>query len=331
MSAQTIPLYRDDTDHWHLVEGDSLRLMAKLPENSIDAIVTDPPYGIGFHGESWDGAGKDGQQLKDGETFSAWSRMWASECRRILKPGGHLVAFGSPRTFHRLTAGIEDAGLELRDVVMWVFAQGTPKARKLPGGLAPMLKPAYEPILLARAPLTATTPRNVEVWGTGALNIEASRVNGYWPANLALSHALGCTGARCVSDCPVVVLDATRPAIRPSRLFYAAKASKREREAGCEELPLQSDLLYSRPAVRLRRNIHPTVKPIELMRWLVALVTPPGGLVLDPFTGSGSTGAAAMLEGRTFVGIEREAAYVDIACARLTHWAASAAQEVALP
>ncbi len=330
-TTSKVAVYEDATQAWGLIEADTLTLLAKLPENSIDAIVTDPPYGIGFHGEAWDGAGKAGQQLRDGDAFAAWTRTWASECRRILKPGGHVVAFGSPRTFHRLTAGIEDAGLELRDMLLWLYAQSTPKARKLPGGLAPMLKPAYEPILLARAPLTTTTPRNVETWGTGALNIETSRVNGYWPANLAVSHALGCTEARCVSGCPVGLLDATRPAIRPSRLFYAAKASKREREAGCEELPLQSDLLYTRPAVRLRRNIHPTVKPIELMRWLVALVTPPGGVVLDPFTGSGSTGIAAVLEDRMFLGVEREAAYVDIACARLTHWATSAAQREVLP
>ena len=124
-----------------------------------------------------------------------------------------------------------------------------------------------------------------------------------------------------MSDCPAGLLDATRPELRPSRLFFCAKASKQEREAGCDELPLQSDLLYSRPTVRLRRNIHPTVKPLSLMRWLVVLVTPPGGVVLDPFAGSGSTGAAALLEGRRFLGIEREPKYVDIACARLTHHA----------
>jgi site-specific DNA-methyltransferase (adenine-specific) len=112
-----------------------------------------------------------------------------------------------------------------------------------------------------------------------------------------------------------------RPDLRPSRLFFCAKASKAERETGCEALPLQSDLLYSRPAVRIRRNIHPTVKPLALMRWLVALVTPPGGVVLDPFAGSATTGIAAVMENRPFLGIEREARYIDIACARLTHWA----------
>ena len=122
-----------------------------------------------------------------------------------------------------------------------------------------------------------------------------------------------------------------RADLLPSRLLFCSKASKQEREAGCEELPLIEDRLYSRPAVRLRRNIHPTVKPISLMRWLVGLITPPGGLVLDIFCGSASTGVAAVLEGRQFLGIERDARYVDIACARLTHWAATAAQKEVLP
>jgi DNA modification methylase len=326
-----VSIYSDASDRWRLIEGDTLALLGKLPEHSVDAIVTDPPYGIGFHGEAWDGAGKAGGQLADGEGFAVWTKAWARECQRVLKPGGHLLAFGSPRTFHRLTSGVEDAGLQIRDMLLWLYTQSTPKARKLPGGLAAMLKPAYEPILLARKPLDGTTPRNVEAWGTGALNTEATRVNGYWPANLALSHAPGCTAKRCTSSCPAGQIDAVRPDLRPSRLFFCAKASKRERETGCDELPLQSDLLYAHPAVRIRRNIHPTVKPLALMRWLVALVTPPGGVVLDPFTGSGTTGIAAMLESRPFLGIERDGRYVDIACARLTHWAAASGTGKVLP
>jgi len=322
MSATTkTALYEDDTNAWRLIEADALTLLTKVPESSVDAIVSDPPYGIAFHNEAWDGAGKAGEQLANGDAFTAWAKAWAAECRRVLKPGGHLVAFGAPRTFHRLTAGVEDAGFQIRDVLMWVHAQGAPKARKLPGGLAAMLRPSYEPILLARKPLTETTPRNIETWGTGALNIEASRVNDYWPAHLALSHADACTEDHCTAQCPAGLLNAAHPALRPSRMFFCAKASKGEREAGCAELPLQSDLLYSRPVERWRRNIHPTVKPIELMRWVVALVTPSGGVVLDPFAGSGTTGIAAVMEGRVFVGIEREAKYVDTACARLTHWA----------
>jgi len=340
MSPASKPaLYEDDTQAWGLIEGDALAVMAELPENSVDAICSDPPYGISFHDEAWDGANiyhavcRDGEPLSTGEAYERWTNQWAAQCRRVLKPGGHLLAFGAPRTFHRLVAGVEDSGLEVRDQVLWVYAQGVPKARKLPGGLASTLKPAYEPVLLARAPFPGTTARNLEEWGTGALNIDASRVGaaGYWPTHLTLSHAAGCTEACCTNDCPAGLLDAYRPDLLPSRLFFCAKASKREREAGCEELPLRSDLLYGRPTPRLRRNIHPTIKPVGLMRWLVRLVTPPGGMVLDPFAGSGTTGIAAVLEGRQFVGIEREGAYVDIACARLTHWAAVAAQEDVLP
>jgi len=334
-TASKVIIYEDDTRAWRLIEADALLTLAKLPNACVDAIVTDPPYGIDFAAEAWDGAdirriaSSDGECLSAGEAFQRWTRVWAAECRRVLKPGGHLVAFGAPRTFHRLVSGIEDAGLEIRDQLLWLYAQGLPKSRRLPDGLATTLKPAYEPILLARTPLTGTTQHNLHEWGTGALNTEVSRVNGFWPAHLTFSHASACTEARCTSECPVALLDRAHPDRRPSRLFFCAKASKREREAGCEQLPAQSVKLYNghhHPA-RLRRNTHRTVKPIALMRWLVALITPPGGVVLDPFCGSGSTGAAAVLEDRLFLGIEREGEYVDIACARLTHWAHEAARE----
>jgi hypothetical protein len=261
----------------------------------------------------------------------------AAECRRVLKPGGHLLAFGAPRTFHRLVAGIEDTGLEVRDQLLWLNGQGLPKSRRLPGGLGTTLKPAYEPILLARAPLSGRVADNLEVFGTGALNIDAARITssgipaGFWPANVALSHTLTCRAGTCKSDCPVSLVDRGQTVGPPSRLFFCAKASRAEREAGCEQLPKRSVQLYTgkRHSPRLVRNLHPTVKPLELMRWLVRLTCPPGGLVLDPFTGSGSTGAAAVLEDRLFLGIEREPEYVDIACARMTHWAREATRESA--
>lgn len=303
-----ITVYHDDTQRWRLIQADALGLLAKLPENSVDAIVTDPPYGIGFAGEAWDSFGTNS------EAFQRWTREWARQAARVLKPGGHLACFGATRTFHRLVSGIEEAGLEVRDTVMWIFAQGFPKSRRLPGGLGTTLKPAYEPILLARKPLEGNTATNLEKWGTGALNIEAAGIGaeGFWPANVALSHS---------PDCPAEMIDAGSSG--PSRLFYCAKASRREREAGCEALPRRPVALYSgkRNSPRLVGNLHPTVKPLMLMRWLLRLATPPGGTVLDPFTGSGSTGIAAILEGRAFLGIEREAQYVDIACARLTHHA----------
>jgi DNA modification methylase len=335
------PVLYGDVVRWGLIQADALLMLARLPENCVDAIVTDPPYGIDITGEAWDGRairqavrGK-GERLSSTEAFERWTRVWATEAGRVLKPGGHMVAFGAPRTFHRLVAGVEDAGLEVRDQLLWMFSQGVPKSRRMSGGYGTGLKPCFEPILLARAPFPGTTQRNLAEWGTGALNIDAARVGeaGHWPANLTLSHASGCTETRCKKECPAGLLDSARPDLPPSRLFFCGKASKREREAGCEQLPERSVQLFTGPnrSPRMRRNTHPTVKPVELMRWLVRLVSPPGGLVLDPFTGSGTTGIAAVLERRKFLGIEREPEYVDIACARLTHWAAVAAQEVVLP
>jgi DNA modification methylase len=317
--------YSDNTEQWGLVEGDAVMTLAKLPDHCIDAIVTDPPYGIDFSGEAWDGAAirASAEGLSDHAAFQRWTMAWAQQAQRVLKPGGHLLAFGAPRTFHRLVSGVEDAGLEVRDQLMWLYAQGLPKSRRLAQGQATTLKPAYEPILLARAPLIDAAPTNMATWGTGALNTEATRVNGRWPTHLALSHAPGCTVDTCERACPAGLADSGRSDHLPSRMFFAAKASKTEREAGCDELPARRQQLYDgrRRPPRLRRNIHRTVKPIALMRWLIRLAVPEDGVVLDPFTGSGSTGAAALLEGRRFLGIEREGDYVDIACARLTHWA----------
>jgi site-specific DNA-methyltransferase (adenine-specific) len=333
-----LALYEDATQAWGLIEADALLTLAKLPEHSVDAIVTDPPYAIGIVGEAWDGAdirraGGGGPSVRAEAAFQRWTRVWATECRRVLKPGGHLLSFGAPRTFHRLVAGIEDAGIEVRDQLLWLHAQGLPKSRRLPGGLGTTLKPAYEPILMARAPLEGATEENLSAWGTGALNIDEARIGEgrYWPAHVALSHSPDCAEAGCAADCPAGMIDRARPQTQASRLFFCAKATRAEREAGCEQLPRRTVALYTgkRHSQRVVRNIHPTVKPVELMRWLVRLVVPPGGLVLDPFAGSGSTGIAAVLEGRTFLGIEREARYVDVACARLTHWASEAGRGTA--
>jgi DNA modification methylase len=316
--VSTLTAYSDDTRAWRLIEADAFAALAHLHDSCIDCVVTDPPYGLSLGGEDWDRFG--GGELSTGEAFERWTNTWAAEAMRVLKPGGHLVAFGAPRTFHRLVSGIEDAGLEVRDQLLWLYAQGLPKSPRLPGGLGTMLKPAYEPVLLARKPLAGSTADNLQRFGTGALNIETARVGQarYWSANVAVSHA---------SDCPVALLDGESTGL--SRLFFCAKATRLEREAGCEQLPLQSAQLYTgrgRPA-RIRRNTHPTVKPLELMRWLVRLVTPLGGVVLDPFAGSATTGIAAVMEGRHFLGIEREERYVDIACARLTHWAHESVKE----
>ncbi len=324
MSTTKFAVYSDETDRWRLIEADALLTLAKLPEACVDAIVTDPPYALVLGGAEWDRF--DQGELPASEAFERWSARWATECLRLLRPGGHLLAFGSPRTFHRLVTGVEDSGFEVRDSLLWLFAQGLPKSHRLPGGLGTTLKPGYEPIVLARKPLTGRTIDNLERHGTGALNIDATRVGEarYWPAHLTLTHAPDCTEkAICTSDCPVGMIDRERPETRPSRLFFCAKATRAEREAGCEQLPRRTVALYTgkRHSERVVRNIHPTVKPLSLMRWLIRLAVPPDGIVLDPFTGSGSTGIAAVTEGRTFLGIEREARYVDVACARLTHWA----------
>lgn len=211
-------------------------------------------------------------------------------------------------------------------------------------GLSTSLKPAWEPIVLARKPLAGTLARNLAEHGTGAMNIDACRLAltdqdhpsegrspsrrrtanpaGRWPTNVLLSHGSSCSPAGCEADCPIGLLGDRH------RFFYAAKAARCEREAGCDHLPRAVTQTFSIGACceRLRAetpvaNVHPTVKPIALMRWLVRLLNPAGGLVLDPFAGSGSTGAAAVLEGARFRGIEREASYVPIARARIAHWA----------
>jgi DNA modification methylase len=350
---------------WRIEHADCLDVLPRLGADSVDVAITDPPYGIGFNAMAWDErtmrragssnlagrdvggkAGRPNDGLASDGSFQANCTEWGAECLRVLKPGGHIAAFGHPRTFHRLACGLEEAGLELRDVLMWLYGQGFPKSHNLTGdlqGWGTALRPSYEPILLARKALRGCTQANATLYGTGALNIEASRIPrhtkhcpgerpgrssarraapaGRWPANLAFSHAPSCTEERCEHDCPAALLGERR------RFFYCAKASRNERDAGCEQLVRRTIQTFQigrgnerRARTNLVANVHPTVKPLGLMRWLVRLLTPPDGLVLDPFAGSGSTGAAAVLEGARFLGVEREADYVSIARARIAHW-----------
>ena len=343
-----------------LYHGDCLDVLRDMPENSIDSIVTDPPYGLSFMGKRWD---YDVPSVK----------VWA-ECLRVLKPGGHLLSFAGTRTQHRVAVRIEDAGFEIRDMIAWVYGSGFPKSldvskaidkaagaeREVIGsytvggtaakgkhkgraaaasdegsasgctkelsitapatpeaqqwsGWGTALKPAHEPIVVARKPFKGTVAANVLAHGTGALNIDGCRVptednqsrprgsfphsDDAWgdgrPNEVSQSHPAGRWPANLIhdgSDEPCELLGDS------ARFFYTAKASRADRDPG---------------------NSHPTVKPTDLMRYLCRLVTPPGGIVLDPFMGSGSTGKAALLEGFDFIGIEREAEYLAIAEARI--------------
>jgi DNA modification methylase len=399
--------------------GDCLDVMATFDAESIDAIVTDPPYGLGFMGKTWDHG-------VPGVPF------WA-EMLRVAKPGAHLLAFGGTRTVHRLATAIEDAGWEIRDTLVWAYASGFPKSLDvskaidkaagaerevlghesrhinrpaterwsksaverdgygLPGeeqgggmfaitapatpdaekwqGWGTALKPAWEPIVMARKPLRGTVAANVLAHGTGALNIDGTRiatteaerawmeatarpnqetsgwgsnqgtsmrapagfsapVQGRWPANVILTDPIfdgdtpGVVGGGEAGDFtrgryakPDRVADAAMFAGGRldagntygdsgtySRFFLIPKAARSDREPVLGGLP---------------ENVHPTVKPVDLMRHLVRLVTPPGGIVLDPFLGSGTTALAAEMEGFEWVGIEKEAEYVAIAEARL--------------
>lgn len=315
-----------------ILEGDCLEILKTLEASSVDAIVTDPPYGIGLKGVRWDStsiresaAAAGYERLRPNEAFGVWCQLWGEQCLRVLKPGGHLLAFGSPKTVHRLECGIEDAGFQIRDRLMWLYSEGIAHSHRYQDGRRTTLKPAYEPIVLARRPLAGTTADTIERFGTGALNIEDCRVEGRHPANVILEHEPDCRPGRCASGCTAAALDACagRSRLAPSRFLYCPKVSRAEREAGCEALPARALDLFPNAGRRSRdirtRNPHPTVKPLALIRWLVRLACPPGGLVLDPTVGSGTIGAAAALEGRRFIGIEVEPAYVEIAAARIAH------------
>lgn len=355
-------------------------LRQNIADDSVDSIVTDPPYGLSFMGKRWD---------YKVPTVADWT-----ECLRVLKPGGYLLAFAGTRTQHRMAVNIEDAGFEIRDMIAWVYGSGFPKSHNGDwGGTA--LKPAMEPITVARKPLVGTVAANWEAHGTGGLNIEGCRItaedggrplrevaplrdgvaytgnalSGRVDGSLASSKAVGSTDlgrwpANLIHDgseevlaafpqAPGQLADASSSSSRKTqnaygamkrgnsastqtarndvgsaaRFFYCAKASRADRNEGCEAFtkkPLNWSSGTKNPGSfqsdgtdKSAQNNHPTVKPTDLMRYLCRLVTPPGGVVLDPFMGSGSTGKAAALEGFEFIGIERDADYVEIAKARI--------------
>lgn len=368
-----------------VIQGDCREVLKTLPDCSVDAVVTDPPAGIGFMGKEWDDfrrqrnpadAGRDnafGRTSKTGPEYGRCSRAnfidflagAMKECLRVLKPGGHALVWSIPRTSHWTGTAVEDAGFEVRDCICHLFGTGFPKSLNLEGGLGTALKPAAEYWWLVRKPLEGTVEANVAKWGVGALSIDLCRLEytsaadqqsakpqgkatskkgalaggsqsdaarsefkadntkGRWPANVmydgseeVLAHFPPASkpGKQPKADRAGEASAETRytnsgganlaakPGVRRaatgdvSRFFYTAKPSKAERGEG---------------------NDHPTVKPIALMRYLCRLVTPPGGVVLDPFAGSGTTLLAAREEGFRAIGIEREQHYIDIINQRL--------------
>lgn len=367
-----------------LYRGDCLDVLASMEPESVDAIVCDPPYGLGFMGKRWDA-------LPPGVD-------WARLCLRVLKPGGHLVAFGGTRTVHRLATAIEDGGFEIRDMVSWIYYSGFPKSknvalsidkgeghpnrgRAIPtastyqagdteqahklksnpvgpyeprseaakkwNGYGTALKPAQEPAVLARKPLTGTVAANVTEHGTGALNIDGCRFAYGDPAWPGPSEASAPGGQirpvrapfKSENDPNRRLVDPPLPhdlGRWPANIYAHPKASRSEREAGCERLPGRTGAEATdrtagsagldnpragagRTADRVK-NHHPTVKPIGVMRWLCKLTGGQrGSVILDTFMGSGTTGCAAVLEGFDFIGIEREPEYMQICEARIRH------------
>jgi site-specific DNA-methyltransferase (adenine-specific) len=302
-----------------------------MPDCSVDAVVTDPPYGLSFMGKRWD---------YDVPSTEIWA-----ECLRVLKPGGYLLAFAGTRTQHRMAVRIEDAGFEIRDMLAWMYGSGFPKSHNLDGehqGWGTALKPAMEPITMARKPFKATIAQNVQEWGTGAINIDGCRIGEEviiqhrpkeWRGFHKLqdgeisgyedSSTIGRWPANVMHDGSAEILQGMGEA---ARFFYTPKACKDDRDDGCEMMDakqyshdgreIRNETAYQRNDSQAR-NFHPTVKPTDLMRYLCRMVTPTGGIVLDPFTGSGSTGRGAVLEGFRFIGCEMDADYIEIAKARI--------------
>jgi site-specific DNA-methyltransferase (adenine-specific) len=298
-----------------------------MPDCSVDAIVTDPPYGLSFMGKRWD---------YDVPSTEIWA-----ECLRVLKPGGYLLAFAGTRTQHRMAVRIEDAGFEIRDMLAWMYGSGFPKSHNLDGehqGWGTALKPAMEPITMARKPFKSTVAQNVQEWGTGAINIDGCRIGeeeiktSAKIAGQSFQHDYnGCEESTHLGRWPANVLhDGSAEILQgmgeAARFFYTPKACKDDRDDGCEMMQVKqyshdgrearNETAYQRNDSQAR-NFHPTVKPTDLMRYLCRMVTPTGGIVLDPFTGSGSTGRGAVLEGFRFIGCEMDADYIEIAKARI--------------
>lgn len=360
-----------------IICGDSLEVLKDFDENCIDSMITDPPYGLAFMNKRWD--------------YNVPKKELWAECLRVLKPGGHALIFGGTRTFHRLVVEIEDAGFEIRDTIVWHYAEGFPKNHNLGNGQGTALKPATELICLARKPISEKTiASNVLKWGCGGINIDKSRIKhnddipvfdikdkdrfrklreglkerhntvkrtgeftneGRWPANVIFDEKMaeeldrqsgnsksgeikdthkcndidGYKPSKVYGKYRSIKQNSPSSSGGASRFFFVAKPSKSEKNHGCENLEVKQttdgrkkdiDNAYQRGKT-LRNNFHPTVKPIMLMKYLVNMITPVGGIVLDPFIGSGTTAISAKELFLNYVGIEKDPDYVKIAESRL--------------
>jgi DNA modification methylase len=357
------PYYEDEQTT--IYNGDCREILETLPDDSVDAVVSDPPYGLAFMGKRWD---------YDVPGVEVWQ-----QCLRVLKPGGHLLAFAGTRTQHRMAVRIEDAGFEIRDMIAWVYGSGFPKSldvskaidkangaeREVIGpnpnsrpnmvrveasvlaprvdapltapateaakqwqGWGTALKPALEPITVARKPLCGTVAENVLQHGTGAINVDGCRVPSDDGFEKAGDKPVSCSSANVVlgklagPGRKIVDLSANKPNAGrwPANLIHDGSEEVMELFPSEDGEKSESRFFYTAKADKADRghgNNHPTVKPQALMRYLVRLVCPPGGVVLDPFGGSGTTAAAARLEQCRSILCELSAEYCDIAVERL--------------
>lgn len=308
----------------NLKHGDCLQVLKDLPDNYVDSIVTDPPYGLSFMNKKWD---------YDVPSEDIWK-----ECLRVLKPGGHLLSFSGSRTYHRMAVRIEDAGFEIRDQIMWIYGSGFPKGKA-------NLKPAHEPIVVARKPFKGSLDNNLKEWGTGTYNIDDCRIGYNDDKPHSVSTIRDNEGNSWNKDYhrtedwepnntgrwPANIMFNEEPEETWGKYFYCPKASKKDRDEGMEQFPdynkyedtCSDNHSFSHMVKEgkqvLVKNVHPTVKPTQLMLYLIKLVTPKDGLVLDPFMGSGSTGKAAIRGGYYFLGIEKELEYIKISEARINY------------
>lgn len=307
-----------------LLNGDCIEQMQKLKDEGkqIDSVVTDPPYHLTSiverYGKDGSAPAKDKDGLYQRQARGFMGKEWDGGdiafrtdtwklAYDLLKPGGYLLAFSASRNYHRMAVAIEDAGFEIRDQIMWIYGSGFPKSLNVGDGWGTALKPAHEPIVMARKPLEGTNIDNVLKYGTGAINIDGCRIETDEKLNIGSNNRENSVVNFGMKD---------------------NKDSQKQNELGRYPANLMHDGLQedwaryfycpkTSSAERGSNNTHPTVKPQELMKYLCRLVTPKGGVVLDPFMGSGSTGMAAKDEGFDFIGIEKEQEYFEIAEARI--------------